>query len=131
MTFSACNTAMGTGEGAGREVEGLGVLAQKQGAKSVTATLWSVADRSTGIFMGRFYTLLQREGITKADALRQTQAEFIGGRLNENSAPLAIVTRGEAATSESENVNVNPSANFPGYSHPYFWAPFILMGNWL
>ena len=19
----------------------------------------------------------------------------------------------------------------PGYSHPYYWAPFILMGNWL
>ncbi|MDR2528628.1 MAG: tetratricopeptide repeat protein, partial [Synergistaceae bacterium] len=64
LTFSACNTAMGSGESAGREVEGLGVLAQKRGAKSVTATLWGVADHSTGIFMTRFYTLLQQEGVT-------------------------------------------------------------------
>jgi CHAT domain-containing protein len=130
LTFSACNTAMGTGEGAGREVEGLGVLVQKQGAKSVAATLWAVADKSTGIFMARFYTLLQQEGMTKAEALRQTQVEFIEGKLDENSAPLVIATRGLIASS-ADDEDENPAEDFPGYSHPYFWAPFILMGNWL
>jgi len=130
LTFSACNTAMGTGEGAGREVEGLGVLAQKQGAKSVAATLWAVADKSTGILMARFYTLLQQEGMTKAEALRQTQVEFIEGKLDENSTPLVIATRGMIASSGDDEDEV-PYVDFPGYTHPYFWAPFILMGNWL
>ncbi|MDR2528482.1 MAG: CHAT domain-containing protein [Synergistaceae bacterium] len=131
LTFSACNTAMGAGnrEGAGREVEGLGVLAQKRGAKSVMATLWGVADNSTGIFMSRFYTLLLRPGMTKAEALRQTQVEFIEGKLNENNVPPAL--RGSAVSSERDDARPSPSKAFPGYRHPFYWAPFILMGNWL
>jgi len=130
LTFSACDTAMGTGEGAGREIEGLGVLAQKRGARSVAATLWKVADRSTGIFMARFYTLLQQEGMTRAEALRQTQVEFIGGMLDANSTPLVIATRGKIPLFEEDDETASVNI-FPGYSHPFFWAPFILMGNWL
>ena len=130
LTLSACNTAIELGEGAGREMEGLGVLAQKKGASSVMATLWAISDTSTGIFMPRFYELLQQEGMTRAEALRQAQVEFIEeGKLNENSSTFVIKTRGAAASSASEDEN--SSVNFPGYSHPYFWAPFILMGNWL
>ena len=129
LTFSACNTAMGIGEGAGREIEGLGVLAQKQGAKSVAATLWPVADASTGIFMARFYTLLQ-QGMTKAEALRQAQVEFIKGEPNENQLPHESGERGTAVSTRTGE-EIQPGGVFPGYSHPYFWAPFILMGNWL
>ena len=39
LTLSACNTAIGGTEADGKEVEGLGVLAQRQGAKAVVATL--------------------------------------------------------------------------------------------
>ena len=47
LTLSACETAMGNAAGDGKEVEGFGVLAQRQGAKAVIATLWPVADAST------------------------------------------------------------------------------------
>ncbi|MCY7375030.1 MAG: tetratricopeptide repeat protein, partial [Pyrinomonadaceae bacterium] len=48
LTLSACNTAMTAGNKSnGLEVEGFGALAQRQGAKSVLATLWAVADSST------------------------------------------------------------------------------------
>ncbi len=106
LTLSACNTAMGANAD-GREVEGFGALAQRQGAKGVLATLWSVDDDSTGLFMRRLYERRATRSLGKAEALRQAQLEFI--RAGETQA-----------------------ARYPKhYRHPYYWAPFILMGNWL
>lgn len=47
LTLSACNTAMGN-NAQGQEVESFAALAQKRGANGVLATLWPVADESTG-----------------------------------------------------------------------------------
>jgi CHAT domain-containing protein len=107
ITLSACETAVGGGNDAnGLEIEGFGALAQKQGAKSVIATLWSVADKSTGLLMQNLYRIReQSKGITKVEALREAQLAFIRG----------------GAKSGTDSA----------YSHPYFWAAFILMGNWL
>ncbi len=58
LTLSACDTATGSSAD-GREVDGLGMIAQKQGAKAVIATLWAVADESTGRLMAEFYRLRQ------------------------------------------------------------------------
>jgi CHAT domain-containing protein len=55
LTLSACNTATGGSGANGKEVEGFGVLAQRQGAKAVVASLWPVADRSTKLLMQEFY----------------------------------------------------------------------------
>ena len=101
LTLSACETGLGGEKQDGSEVEGFGVLAQNQGAKSVLATLWKVADRSTGKFMQQLYKLRQEKKLTKAEALRRVQELFIRGDLSHR------------------------------YSHPYYWAPFILMGNFL
>ncbi|MBR5704441.1 MAG: CHAT domain-containing protein, partial [Deltaproteobacteria bacterium] len=63
VALSACQTAMGGDkEGAGREVEGLGVTVQDLGDKSALATLWKVDDGSTGQFMQLFYSYRQRQG---------------------------------------------------------------------
>lgn len=103
LTLSACQTAVGSNS-KGKEVEGFGALAQKQGAKSVIATLWPVDDRSTGLFMKHFYEIKTQQKLTKGAALQQTQQSFI-----------------QASTQ-----------NYPvDFAHPYYWAPFILMGNWL
>jgi CHAT domain-containing protein len=97
LTLSACNT--GVGDGA--EVEGFGTLAQRQGAKSVIASLWPVADESTSRLMQEFYRIRESSpGMTKLEALREAQLELLHG------------------------------AGTP-YAHPYYWAPFFLMGNWL
>lgn len=98
LTLSACETALGDVGADGREVEGFGWLAQRQGAKAVLATLWAVADESTSRFMQRFYRLREERGLSKAAALAEAQREFIAS---------------------------------PALAHPFFWAPFILMGNWL
>jgi CHAT domain-containing protein len=55
LTLSACDTATGGAGSDGREVEGFGVLAQRQGAGAVMASLWPVADRSTELLMRGFY----------------------------------------------------------------------------
>ncbi|MEK7991709.1 MAG: CHAT domain-containing tetratricopeptide repeat protein [Thiotrichaceae bacterium] len=109
LTLSACDTAVGNLAN-GREIEGFGALAQNQGAKGVIATLWPVNDESTGQFMQHFYQLYVQENINKAQAMQQVQQAFIqAGQFNQE----------------------NPSDYPYYYAKPYYWAPFILMGNWL
>jgi CHAT domain-containing protein len=98
LTLSACNTGLGgRRDGRGLEVEGLGVIAQQQGAKAVLATLWAVDDKSTSTLMADLYLRRQAQGLSKIEALRQSQ--------------VALMQQ-------------------PKYAHPFYWAPFILMGNW-
>jgi CHAT domain-containing protein/tetratricopeptide (TPR) repeat protein len=125
VTLSACETAVGGGKDEnGREVEGLGALAQKQGAKGVLATLWEVEDQSTGQFMQLFYGLRQKNpGMTKAEAMQKAQLAFIKGQVGP---ALAEVSRGVRHDAQGEQI-----ARVTTTDHPYFWAPFILMGNWL
>jgi len=98
LTLSACETAVGGANANGREIEGFGSLAQRQGAKAVLATLWSVEDESTGRFMQNMYRFRQEKILTKAESVQMAQIEFIRSRK---------------------------------YGHPFYWAPFILMGNYL
>lgn len=118
LTLSACQTAVGSST-KGREVECFGALAQKQGAKSVLATLWPVDDRSTGLFMQRLYQIYRTTpGMTKADALRLAQQEFI------EAADTMLKRRLGGLQSDAPDYPLS-------YEHPYHWGPFILMGNWL
>ncbi|WP_206169394.1 CHAT domain-containing protein [Variovorax gossypii] len=116
LTLSACETGVGGGRDlAGREIEGLALLAQQQGASAVLATLWPVADPSTAQFMQRFYTLRQDgKTVSKSEALQRAQLEMLrgGGNLREGMTSASFTSPRQ-------------------YSHPYFWAPFILLGNWL
>jgi len=132
ITLSACNTAVGATGGNGSEVESFGTLAQDQGAKGVLATLWPVADQSTGILMQHFYQwYVQQHGISKAEALRNAQLSFIQGTtmdtLNqENTRGMKVSTfdeKGEAQTPFTADSSKM-------YTHPFYWAPFILIGNW-
>ncbi|BAY26692.1 TPR repeat protein [Calothrix sp. NIES-2100] len=73
MVLSACQTAKGDN----RAVLGLAGVAVRSGARSTLATLWAVKDESTAKFMVEFYKNLKKPGITKAEALRQTQLTFL------------------------------------------------------
>jgi CHAT domain-containing protein len=55
---------------------GLARAFQFAGARSVLASLWAIVDGATARFMPRFYEHLRR-GLTKDEALRQTQIEWI------------------------------------------------------
>jgi CHAT domain-containing protein len=106
LTLSACNTANGGGKDEnGIEVEGMASAVARQGAASVLASLWPVSDESTAALMHAFYQGRSAgAGLTRAQALQQAQLSLLRG----------------------------PAANAgASYAHPFFWAPFIIMGNWL
>ncbi|WP_281874311.1 tetratricopeptide repeat protein [Geobacter hydrogenophilus] len=128
LTLSACETAMGS-SGKGAEIEGFGALAMGQGAKAVIATLWPVADESTALLMREFYR--QHEGkLTKVEALRQAQLRLLTGEIRPGGAA-SPADRGGISLRKPANEGTTETAKATApYAHPYYWAPFILMGNW-
>jgi len=128
LTLSACNTGIGDG----KEVEGFGVLAQRQGAKGVIATLWPVADESTGLLMQNFYRMREQDQLTKAEALQKAQQMFIKGQQQtaQKNTTRGIRVPVQHAEQPTDAPKFTPDPDAP-YSHPYYWAPFILIGNWL
>jgi len=92
----------------GRRPLGCALEAQRPGASAVFATLWPVADGSTGRFMQLVYAGRQAdETLPKGDALRRAQLAFL---------------RGEGGGSKQRDARL---------AHPFYWAPYVLMGNWL
>ncbi len=133
LTLSACDTAMGGSTGDGREVDGLGILAQQKGAKAVVASLWEVNDASTGLMMQEFYRLWTTSPATsKAEALRQAQLELLHGQLKSPSPASSTATLPESKleSPSARGVQTKTATATIGYTHPYYWAPFILFGNW-
>ena len=129
IVLSACNTATPGGAKAnGVEVEGFGSIAQKEGAKSVLATLWSVADTSTKDFMVEFYRLYGKEGLSKAEALQKAQLKLMYGKY---SADEAQKNRSDDFVQPVDKslpaFKTDPNAPF---AHPFYWSPFTLIGNW-
>jgi CHAT domain-containing protein/Tfp pilus assembly protein PilF len=111
LMLSACET--GRGDADGREIDGFGELAQQSGAKTVVASLWKVTDESTKDLMVNFYRILKQGKVTsKIQALRQAQLELAGfdDLLDKN--------------------NIMKKKKKSKYSHPYYWGPFIMIGNW-
>ena len=122
VVLSACETGLGgKGLGNGAEILGLGYQFQQSGARATVASLWQVSDGGTQALMNAFYAALQR-GMTKAEALRQAQIALITGdysAVGGQRASLAAVPKEGGAVAQS------------GLAHPYYWAPFILIGNGL
>jgi CHAT domain-containing protein len=122
LTLSACETGMSGSAANGREIDGLGTTAQLKGAKAVISSLWEVDDASTGQLMGDFYKRwVEGAGkVTKVEALRQAQLDLLLGNAK---------TQGDG--SDRGASRSKPEGTAPaGYAHPYYWAPFVLMGNW-
>ena len=120
LVLSACRTAFGD-----ENIElGFAGLAVKAGVKSVLASLWWVGDTGTLAFMADFYSNLRTEDVPiKAEAVRRTQVNMIEGRTRLDGGQI-INAQGEV-TLPSELANAEP----PDLSHPYYWAPFTLIGN--
>jgi CHAT domain-containing protein len=136
LSLSACNTATGGAGANGNEVEGFAVTAQRLGAKAVVATLWPVADASTQLLMQRFYHMRDsRERMLKVEALRQAQVSLLSGEekppsLDERSRGLGVALTNAGRSSNKSVGGFIRNDKIP-FAHPFYWAPFILIGNWM
>ncbi len=130
LTLSACETALGDDGVAhhGIEVESLGAIAQQAGAHAVLATLWPVADVSTARLMRALYEAHKEDHLDKAEALRKAQLALLHGTVKAEGSDQTARGLARIGTSRpTGNFKVDPKAP---YAHPFYWAPFILMGNW-
>lgn len=110
VTLSACETALGDikqDEG----VYGLKRALVLAGTETQLLTLWAVNDNVTKNIMAAYYEQL-RNGKTRSKAMRDIQLELLNGK-------------------ENNKLQVNKSKKkLLAYSHPYYWASFILSGEW-
>ncbi|MDJ0569462.1 MAG: CHAT domain-containing protein [Pleurocapsa sp. MO_192.B19] len=104
IVLSACDTATGDE----RAILGLAGVAVRSGS-STLASLWSVEDASTAELMSQFYREFENPTAKKADALQNAQ--------------LSLIKSLRARPPLAELKQLPP--------HPYYWAPYVLVGNWL
>lgn len=131
VVLSACQTALGGRENQeGVEIASLAsAFLEQNRAKSVIASLWNVDDISTSLLMQEFYQTLAKNTlqtpITRAEALRQTQQQFLTGKITINDAK-QLPNR--TIVVQSVQLERDPNQT-PDYRHPYYWSPFVLMGS--
>jgi CHAT domain-containing protein len=115
VVLSACKT------GLGEEIRGEGLVGLTHafihaGTNSIVVSLWDVNDRSTSMLMERFYRNLRT--MNKSEALRQAKLDLMQGESTASKERgVGGIIGGDAEVSQN-------------YSHPYFWAPFVLIGKY-
>jgi CHAT domain-containing protein len=102
VTLSGCHTGRSL-VGGGDELLGLTRAFLAAGAASLVISQWATQDRATAFLMERFYERLEN-GMPKSAALREAQ--------------MGLLHKAEARSGESID-----------YQHPFFWAPFYLVGD--
>ncbi len=117
VVLSACKTALGK-EIAGEGVVGLSRAFMLAGSKSVIVSLWSVESNSTAVLMKSFYSHLMKHGRSKEEALRLAKQE-----LKNQSLISDDLSRGVKIVGRDKKTQTSTA-------HPFFWAPFILIGEW-
>jgi len=113
VMLSACETGLGK-EKRGEGVMGLTRAFMYAGAPTVGVSLWSVADKSTAELMTDFYKRL----LTTA-----------GPSSPGSSSSKAGASVGASASAAMRNAQL-AMINGKKYSAPFYWAPFILVGDW-
>ncbi len=125
LTLSACSTAAGDD----RASLGLAGFALKAGARSAIASLWDIDDQATSEFFVHFYSVLKNNpGISKAKALQMTQLSMIRGELKPGGS--TSDSRGLVIRLDKPVASARPKDAASTYKHPYYWAPFLISGNW-
>ena len=85
------------------------------GSRSVLVSLWPVSSEATVEFMGIFYDHL-RSGKSKAKSLRLAKLAMMSSYQPQNDAQRGIRV-------------FHKSGDVANISHPFYWAPFVLIGE--
>ena len=130
VVLSACQTGLGKqlrGEG----MVGLSTAFLFAGTPSLVMSLWNVPDVSTALLMRRFYENLLA-GQNKAAALREAKSWLRDlprseiAKLENLDPRLHGATRG---LSEGIQAEKGELAGEKPFSHPHYWAPFVVTGD--
>jgi CHAT domain-containing protein len=140
VTLSACESALGR-QGGGDGLLGFAQAFLLAGSRSVCLTLWQVDDTATVLLMDRFYRNLlgKREDKAKprdkAAALHEAKHWLRNLTATEALERLSTLTdgvvRGERPARMEKAVPIPKDAgkDYKPYSHPRYWAAFILIGD--
>lgn len=118
VVLSACNT------GLGKVVKGEGMLGLQRsffyaGTSSVVVSLWNVYDRSTAHLMNEFYKSILSGDHAYHPSWIDQFARWTGW---DKSIPFGE----KAAAMKTAKLRL---INHPIFSHPVYWAPFIVVGR--
>lgn len=105
VVLSACETGLGKAE-EGEGVLGLQRALMGAGVASTITTLWRVDDAGTRALMVEFYRNLWERKLPRGEALRQAQLSMLRGDLHRPGSDVGSLS-------------------------PYYWAGFVLSGDWL
>jgi CHAT domain-containing protein len=108
VVLSACNT--GAADGAGAEaVSGLGRAFFYAGTRTILVSMWPVETTSARELTTRLFSYQQKDKkLSRAGAFRKSMLDLMDG------PGLKDVGTGKIVAS---------------YAHPFFWAPFIIVGE--
>jgi CHAT domain-containing protein len=108
VVLSACNTGAAEGKGA-EAISGLGRAFFYAGSRAILVSMWPVETTSAWQLTSRLFEYQQQDKtLSRAGALRQSILALMDGPEMKDQAS------GKIAAS---------------YAHPFFWAPFIVVGE--
>lgn len=132
VVLSACKTALINLEDWPEEVVGLPTGFLGAGVPGVVATLWSVNDLSTSLFMVRFYHNLIAKKMSSALALKKAQKwlrEATWKRISQFSAGFPEMSQHIGTRdAQFEHLQINVDKDHP-FANPYYWAGFVFVGS--
>ena len=117
-TLSACESGLGKTAG-GEGVLGLQRAFQTAGARTTVTSLWKIPDDATRSLMIDFYENLWSKKMSKIEALRQAQLTLMREGVKKRDG----IKRGIEVQADQP----------PDADHrlpPYYWAAFVLSGDW-
>jgi CHAT domain-containing protein len=122
VTLSACETGLGD-IGASDELTGLSRAFIYAGSPGVIVSLWKVDDAITAWLMVRFYEYI-KGGHNASEALAFAQRDIIQHRIQP------LNTSGSRTGEMSQElVSAVGKHTAETLRNPYYWSPFVLIGN--